>query len=153
MVHFFLNWGVNLVFSYLATVAFAILLNIPRRALNSCGMVGVAGWFVYMLVKEFSDGVMLANTCSAFTIGITAMLAARHHKMPMILFNIPSLVPLVPGGQSYRAVRYFALGNNDLALDYLVQVALIAGAIAVGFVMAEFIAQWYFKFERERHPN
>ena len=80
-----------------------------------------------------------------FRSGVTAIIFARVKKMPMILFNIPSLVPLVPGGQSYRAIRYFALGNNSLAIEYLVQVGMIAGAIAMGFFLAELVGQVYFK--------
>ena len=52
----------------------------------------------------------------------------------------------MPGGQAYRAVQNFALGNNDLAIEYLIQVTMIAAAIAMGFLVAEIIAQAYFKF-------
>lgn len=129
----------------MATVGFGVILNIPRRGLNACGIVGVIGWLVYIFIKDFFSSSMLANLLAAFSIGMGAMFCARFKKMPMILFNIPSLVPLVPGGQAYRAVRYFALGKNDLALRYLVQVGMIAGSIAVGFFLAEFVSQVYFK--------
>ena len=67
--------------------------------------------------------------------------------MPTILFNIPSLVPLVPGGQAYQAVRYFALNDNTVALRYVVQVAMIAGAIAMGFFLAELLGQAYYRLK------
>ncbi|MBF5067054.1 threonine/serine exporter, partial [Salmonella enterica subsp. enterica serovar Istanbul] len=51
----------------------------------------------------------------------------------------PSLVPLVPGGQSYRVVRNLVTGQPDLAYQYFVQVVIIAGVIAIGFLVAEFI--------------
>ena len=137
---------ISIALSYLATVAFGILINIPRKALHSCGLVGAFGWAIYLAIKAITFGVMLANVCSAFAIVIGAMMAAQRHRMPMILFNIPSLVPLVPGGQAYRAVQNFALGNNDLAIEYLIQVTMIAAAIAMGFLVAEIIAQAYFKF-------
>ena len=35
---------VNVVFCYMATVGFGVILNIPRRGLNACGIVGVIGW-------------------------------------------------------------------------------------------------------------
>lgn len=43
----------------------------------------------------------------------------------------------MPGGQAYQMVKNFALGNNSLALSYLLQVVVIAGAIAFGFLLAE----------------
>lgn len=137
---------INIVFSYLATIGFGIIINVPKRALNACGIVGVLGWIVFLTVKHFTYGAMLANLSSAFAIGLFAIVAAHWHKMPMILFNIPSLVPLVPGGQAYQAVRNFALGNHDLAISYLVQVTLIAGSIAMGFFLAELVSQVYLKY-------
>ena len=126
-----MNLLINILFSYLASVGFGVLLNIPRKALNGCGIIGVLGWMVYLFIKHLDLGNMLANLLAAFAIGVTAI--------------IPSLVPLVPGGQSYRAIRYFALGNNSLAIEYLVQVGMIAGAIAMGFFLAELVGQVYFK--------
>ena len=108
-----MNLLINILFSYLSSVGFGVLLNIPRKALNGCGIIGVLGWMVYLFIKHLDLGNMLANLLAAFAIGVTAIIFARVKKMPMILFNIPSLVPLVPGGQSYRAIRYFALGNNS----------------------------------------
>jgi len=57
----------------------------------------------------------------------------------MILFNIPAIVPLVPGGQAYQMVKNFALGQNDTAFNYLLQVVMISGAIAFGFLLSELV--------------
>ncbi|MCP0887212.1 threonine/serine exporter family protein [Ligilactobacillus sp. WILCCON 0076] len=140
-----MTWIINALFSYLASIAFGVIINIPRRALHACGFVGMFGWLTYMFVKQIEGGVMMANLVSALAIGVCSIFVARWQKMPTILFNIPSLVPLVPGGQAYQAVRFFALNNNILAISYLVQVAMIAGAIAMGFFLSELVGQLYFK--------
>ena len=87
----------------------------------------------------------MANLVAALVIGLSSVIAARLKKKPMILFNVPSLVPLVPGGQAYRAIYYFAFKNDNLALRYLVEAGMIAGAISMGFFLAELGAQMYFK--------
>ncbi|KRM05507.1 hypothetical protein FC89_GL001206 [Liquorilactobacillus ghanensis DSM 18630] len=135
---------------YLATLGFGIIVNIPHRALNSCGWVGVFGWITYLALKSLNLGTMLANVGAALVIGLGSMIMARKLKMPMILFNIPSMVPLVPGGQAYRAVRNFAFGNDLKAIYYLVQVTMIAGSIAMGFFIAELIARTYFQAARRQ---
>ena len=137
----------SILFSYFATVGFGITLNIPRRALNACGLVGMFGWAAYLLVKEISLGSMLANLLSAFVIGLGSMYLARKKFVPTILLNTPSLVPLVPGGQAYQAVKNFAMHNNMLAINYLVQVALVAGAIAMGLFLAELVGQTVIKLK------
>ncbi|WP_057895361.1 threonine/serine exporter family protein [Liquorilactobacillus oeni] len=141
---------VHIVCSYLATLGFGILLNIPHRALNSCGWVGVLGWMAYLLGTHINAGTMLANVMGALIIGLSSMVMARRLKMPMILFNIPSLVPLVPGGQAYKAVRSFAVGNDLGAINYLVQVIMIAASIAMGFFISELIARAYFRLTTDK---
>ncbi|EJE99724.1 threonine/serine exporter family protein [Liquorilactobacillus mali] len=136
---------IQIICSYLATIGFGIIVNIPHRALNSCGWVGVLGWVTYLVIKMANGGTMLANAVAALAIGLSSIFMARKLKMPMILFNIPSLVPLVPGGQAYKAVRNFAVGNDLAAISNLVQVAMIAGAIAMGFFISELAARTYFR--------
>ena len=60
---------VNVVFCYMATVGFGVILNIPRRGLNACGIVGVIGWLVYVCIKDCFSSSMLANLLAAFSIG------------------------------------------------------------------------------------
>lgn len=145
MLHWLLTTGLpQLLLAYFATAGFGVLLNIPRRAVNLSGWVGAAGWFTYELLYQVlptSVDVKLAlgNLVAAIVIGIASGLAAHYKRMPMIIFNIPSLVPLVPGGQSYRVVRNLVTGHPDIANTYFVQVVIIAGVIAIGFLIAEFI--------------
>ncbi|WP_415858700.1 threonine/serine exporter family protein [Latilactobacillus sakei] len=65
---------------------------------------------------------------------------ARYKRMPVIIFNIPGLVPLVPGGTAYRAVRNLVLGNISQAVTQSISVIMVAGAIAVGFMFAQILA-------------
>ena len=39
-------------------------------------------------------------------IGLISILFSKIMHMPVIVFNVPSLVPLVPGGPAYMAVRH-----------------------------------------------
>lgn len=138
---------IHFIFSYLATMGFGILGNIPHNALLGCGAVGSAGWMTYMLIYHFHLGTMLANLSGALVVGLGAAIMSRLKKMPMILFNVPGMVPLVPGSQSYKAIYNFAFGRNSIALHYLVQVAMIAGAIAMGFFLAEMITRMYYRIK------
>ncbi len=57
--------------------------------------------------------------------------------MPVTIFNIPGMVPLVPGGLAYQAVRNLVTGSYQAAASYTVQAIMIAGAIALGLVLSE----------------
>ncbi|HIW71536.1 MAG TPA: threonine/serine exporter family protein [Candidatus Levilactobacillus faecigallinarum] len=125
--------------TYVATIAFGILLNIPRKALNMGGWIGVLGYLIYRFTVLWGGGYVIGNLLGAVVIGVASLQAARWKKMPMILFNIPALVPLVPGGQAYQMVKNFALGQNSQAMVFLLQVVMISGAIAFGFLLSELV--------------
>ena len=101
------NFWVRLIFEFvladLSTICFGILLNIPRRAYHYAGAIGGASWAFYWAVYyQLHLGLALSNLLAAIMIGVLSMVAARWQKMPMIIFNVPALVPLVPGGQAYK---------------------------------------------------
>lgn len=128
------------VFAYIATVCFGILLNIPTRAYHVAGMIGSLSWLVYWeIYYHLHWGLAVSNMIAAILIGIFSMMAARHQKMPTIIYTIPSLVTFVPGGQAYKMVRNFVVGNNDQSLIFLYQMMVIAGAITLGLGIGEMI--------------
>ncbi len=111
----------HLLFSFLATVTFGIITNIPRKALVACGITGMTGWMIYyLLTQTFDASQTFANFLGTVGLGIASIFFSRYKKMPMIIFYIPSLVPLVPGGPAYQAVRSILLGNIDdgFAVDF-----------------------------------
>lgn len=130
---------IQFIFSYLSTVTFGIVTNVPRRALNACGFTGALGWMIYWLTKDLSTGATFANFIGAVGIGLASIYFSRKKRMPMIVFNIPSLVPLVPGGPAYQAVRSIVLGDYTQGLHFIVKVVFTAGAIAAGFMVTGII--------------
>ena len=65
--------------------------------------------------------------------------------MPVIIFNIPGFVPLVPGAIAYQAVRAVVMGQLNAALRYVSRVIMIAGAIAVGFMLAQLLSELLYR--------
>lgn len=133
---FWLQVIVNVVFSWIASAGFALTINVPHRALFLSGMSGVAGWMVYWFLDQLKLGRMVSNLAGAFLIGILGMLFARIKKCPAIVFNIPGLVPLVPGVPAYQAVRAMAEGEYAQAEDMILRVGIITTAIALGFLLS-----------------
>lgn len=134
-----LNLIADLILTYIGTVTFGVLINVPRRGLNLGGWIGAISFLVYRLCMMANTGIAIANLLGALVIGILSMQAARYKRMPVINFNIPAMVPFVPGGQAYQMIKNFALGNVPEAFNFLLQVVVIAGSIAFGFLLAEMV--------------
>lgn len=124
----------------LATICFAVILNVPPRAYFTGGLIGGASWLLYYWMYDVLHvGLALANLLAAIMITLLSLLAARHERRPMILYNVPALVTFVPGGQAYKVVRYFVSGEYGLALEFFSQVVVIIGAIVLGFGLGDLI--------------
>lgn len=134
-----MNVWIQIFFSFVATISFGVITNIPRTALIPCGLVGSAGWFCYWIGMENDLHIGIANFLAAFCIGFLSIVCSRVFKMPMIIFNIPSLVPLVPGGTIYEAMRYLVVQDYSSCLERLGQVLIIAGSIAMAFLVVSFV--------------
>ncbi|WDF82513.1 threonine/serine exporter family protein [Lacticaseibacillus pabuli] len=132
---------VQLAFSYVSTVGFALCINVPRKGLNCAGLAGMIGWIVYWVIWQAGVSIMIANLVGAFAIGIAGIMFARLMKMPVIVFNIPGLVPLVPGATAYEAVRALVMNHQSEGIELLVRVIMVAGSIAVGFMFAQLVTE------------
>ena len=126
---------IHILFSYLSTITFGIVTNVPRRVLNACGVTGTVGWMIFWFSKNLETGEIFANLLGSVGIGIVSIYFSRKRKMPMTIFNIPSLVPLVPGGAAYQAVRNIVLGDYIAGSQEVLKVIMTAGAIAAGFMI------------------
>lgn len=130
---------IHCIFSYLSTVTFGIITNVPRKLLNACGITGAVGWLIFWFTKNLESGEIFANFLGAIGIGLVSIFFSRKKKMPMTIFNIPSLVPLVPGGPAYQAVRSIVLGDFIGGAHSIIKVIMTAGAIAAGFMVTSIV--------------
>lgn len=139
---------VHIIASFFSTVSFGVLTNIPRRALLASGITGCIGWLIYVGIHSHGGGLGVANFLATFVIGCFSIFFSRKKRIPMIIFNIPSLVPLVPGGPAYKAVRELVLGNNTVAFENIMIVMVTAGSIASAFMMTSLVERIIIKWKK-----
>ncbi|PLR80904.1 hypothetical protein CVD25_19585 [Bacillus canaveralius] len=132
---------VQLITSFIASAAFGIIFNIPGRSLLQCGFVGMLGWVVYIWLSEDYFDIALATVIASVVIGIISQIFARIYKTPIIVFSVAGIIPLVPGGLAYDAMRNFVENDYNSALQLAAKAFLFSGAIAIGLVISEVINQ------------
>ncbi|HLU21764.1 MAG TPA: threonine/serine exporter family protein [Bacillaceae bacterium] len=141
----------HLVLSFIAAVGFGIIFNAPRKALIQCGIVGMLGWIVYIVMEDNGFDVVQASFSGAFIVAIIGHMMARKYKTPIIVFIVAGIIPLVPGGTSYDAMRHVASNDYANAIPLAMKAFIIASAIAMGLVFAEVIMQFVLKlFKKKR---
>ncbi|GAA3020528.1 threonine/serine exporter family protein [Tetragenococcus solitarius] len=137
-------------FSFFSSAAFGFIANIPRRALLASGLTGAVGWIIYFYLNQLFNSIAFPNFAAAFMVGCMSIFFSKKQKMPMIIFYIPGLIPLVPGGPSYEAVRAFALEDPNAGFQKLMVVTTTAISIVGGLLITSLVEQIVNKWIRLR---
>ena len=116
------------------TLSFAVLFGCPRKSLPFCG------WWVPWLVR-LRAGVMLgadsaaASLLAVIPLTLLTRVFAIVLKMPVTVFLLSGIFPLVPGAGIYYTAYYFIQGNNALALSNGISTFKVAVALAIGITL------------------
>lgn len=124
-----------------STVGYALIFNQPRRHLIPTGLIGAAGWILYLVAVEVGYGDSFASFLSAFLVTFLSQIAARVFKDPVMVFCIPGIMPIVPGAGMYRTMRAFVTHETALAAATGYATISMAGAIALGLLAATSLFQ------------
>src|SRR5690606_12461450 len=91
-----------------------------------------------------------ASFAGAFALAVVAHILAKKFKMPMIVFSVAGIIPLVPGSKAYNAMRNIVENNYLEAIAFAADALMVSGAIAMGLVFAEVLMQMFFKQQARR---
>ncbi|KAB7670649.1 threonine/serine exporter family protein [Bacillus sp. B1-b2] len=136
--------------SFAATFGFGIIFHIPRKMLIQCGFIGMLGWLAYWLIVYFHMDEVLATLVGAFLVALISQIFARWYKTPVIVFSVAGIIPLVPGGMAYNAMRNFVENDYYEAVSLAAKAFLISGSIAMGLLFSEVINQLIIRANRKK---
>lgn len=129
----------QIIFSFIASVSFGIILNGPRRGVFFGGIAGTLGWMSFWVINRAIDDLAISNFVGSVVIGLICIVLSRKLRLPVITLNTPAIVPLVPGGAAYMAVRSVVEENYMAGVNYMMDVLWTAGAIVLGFMVVKLI--------------
>lgn len=130
------NLLIELVVCFIATLSFAIIFHVPKKALVVGACMGSLSWFTYRILPNYDISFILATALAAFLSGVFAYFFARKLKIPATSFTIPAIIPLVPGRKAYYTMVAFVDKEYLLGLELGTETLLQAGAIAAGLMFA-----------------
>ncbi|WP_026859927.1 MULTISPECIES: threonine/serine exporter family protein [Jeotgalicoccus] len=142
-------YAVQFILSFFASAGFGILFNAPRRTILAGGMSGAFGWLMYFIATENDIQAVIASFLGAIVLTALSIMSSRKLRAPIIIFITCGIIPLVPGGLAYNAMRSVVLENYDMALAYGFQVALVSLAIAMGIISTEMIDSLFQTLKRK----
>ncbi|MGE7765370.1 threonine/serine exporter family protein [Peribacillus sp. NPDC096540] len=140
----------QLITSFIASAAFGVIFNVPKKSLFQCGLVGMLGWVLYFFLVKNEINSIMATLAAAFIVAVISQYFAKRYKTPITIFNVSGIIPLVPGGLSYDAMKHFVVNDFNVAVQLAAKAFMLAGAIAMGLIFAEVINQLITKYNRRK---
>ena len=128
----------------MGTIAFSLLFGVPRKYYIWCGLIGGAGWAVYVLASGYVSGAGAACAATVVVIFLSRA-AAVVNRCPVTIFLISGIFPLVPGAGIYWTVYYLVTEQLGLAVYTGYEAVKAAVAIVLGIVFVFELPQGIFK--------
>ncbi|HFI0671332.1 TPA: threonine/serine exporter family protein [Streptococcus suis] len=128
--------------SYIAIVAFLIVLNVQKQLLIPGGILGMCVWLLYLLLLGPTN-VIVATLIAAIVGSCISQILSILYKTPSVIFSLAILAPLVPGYRAYLATTQFVSENYKEALVNTTTVLMLALVIPIGMTSGTILMQIY----------
>ena len=133
------------VWAFLGSFCFGIVFNIRGKNLFYSSFGGFVGWVGYLLCGAVLPEEIVQYFVASIVISIYSEWMAVYRKTPVTVFIVLGMIPLVPGGSIFYTMQHLIMGEYQLSYKVGVYTFAIAGAIAMGILIASFLVQ-LFKF-------
>lgn len=131
----------HFIFSFIATIGFAVLFNVPKNSLWYGGLAGGFGWTIYTYMMQQNFSGPMSNFTASIIVAMFGEIFARIDKKPVTLFVIPGIIPLVPGFGMYNSIIHLLNDQFQQGMIISIETLFNAGAIALGIIVVSSIAK------------
>jgi uncharacterized membrane protein YjjB (DUF3815 family) len=121
----------NAVSAAVAACGFAVLFNVPPRALWATSMCGALAYACrFVLIESALAPPVLATLVAATLVSGVATLIGKNMRAPAVIFVVPGVIPLVPGALAFRTMAaLLTLTDEGAAADPQVLVTVSVNGI------------------------
>ena len=137
--------------AFIGTASFAILFSADRDHYLPAGVIGAAGWMVYLLMLRLGGATpALSALAATFLVCLLSRFAAVPYKSPAQVFIICGIFTLVPGAGLFWFTYYLLSEQFALAQSTGFTALKVALAIVFGIILATELPQRLFQPLRRR---
>ena len=121
-------------------LGFAMVFNVPLRALRYCALLGAIGRGSRMLMMHAGMNIEWASLLAAILIGIIGIYWSRWLLAHPKVFTVAAVIPMFPGISAYTAmitvVEISHLGYSEALMETMItnflKASFIVGALSIG---------------------
>ena len=120
------------VYSLIASIAFGVQFNIRFKHMITAGIGGTITQLIFIAFEANEVSEMLCYFFSAAAVSVYSELMARRLRVPVNMYLVVGIIPLVPGGYMYNTMITLISGDVEMFSHQLAETFGIAGSIAMG---------------------
>ncbi len=124
---------------FIASIAFSIVCKIDKRHLIFAGALGTLTYLIYYTALYFNASLFVAAFVSTSVTALCSEILARLRHAPTLVFSLAAVIPTVPGGNLYYAMRGLLSNNLEEAGKNFVITLTTGLGIAGGIVTVSII--------------
>ncbi|AHM75806.1 threonine/serine exporter [Yersinia hibernica] len=130
----------DMVLAAIPALGFAMVFNVPVRALRYCALLGALGHGSRMLMIHFGMDIEPASLLASIMIGMIGINWSRWLLAHPKVFTVAAVIPMFPGISAYTAmisvVEISHLGYSEALMSTMVtnflKASFIVGALSIG---------------------
>lgn len=116
-------------------LGFSLLFSIKNKHLIFSLLGGFLTGFIYVLMTHITDNIFIQNMVASIMGTFYCSILAQIKQLPVSVFLIPAIVPLVPGGGLYYTMNYLVTGQEDLFIQYGTSTLVTSIGISIGVII------------------
>ena len=130
-------------YSLIASIAFGVQFNIKLRHMIMAGIGGTLTQFIFIAFELSGTAEMLCYFFSAAAVSVYSEIMARRLHVPVNMYLVIGIIPLVPGGYMYNTMITLIGGDTNMFFDMFLTAVGIAGSIAMGVFAVSSLVRLY----------
>ncbi|AUG99390.1 threonine/serine exporter [Pectobacteriaceae bacterium CE70] len=130
----------DMILAAVPALGFAMVFNVPIKALRYCALLGALGHGARFLMIHFGAPIEWASFLASIMIGIIGIRWSRWLLAHPKVFTVAAVIPMFPGIPAYTAmisvVELSHLGYSEVLMQTLMtnflKASFIVGALSIG---------------------
>jgi len=127
--------------AFIGSLGFSILLHTKKEWLWLAAIGGAVTWCLYLVCANNMNSYFACNLVAAIGASLYGELMAAIFKTAPVIFRVPAMVPLIPGGSLYYTLSAALAKDNIAFAEKGLETVITAFAISVGIVAVNIVCE------------
>ena len=133
----------DMFFAAIPAVGFALVFNVPPKALKYCALLGALGHVTRTILMHNDVPIVFATLVGAALIGFIGVHLSHRYLAHPKVFTGAAIIPMIPGVQAYKAmsaivqIHHYGFSNAlfEQMIASFINTTFILGALVFGLAL------------------